>query len=316
MRALYIFLVVFLAAITACSTQQPNTATPAPIVPPLSEPPPTPNAAIPNFDHIAIVIFENTEYDSVIGSAEAPVINQLAEENTLLTEFYAVTHPSLPNYVALIGGDTYGYTETCKNCPVTATNLADLIERSGRTWRSYQENMPYHCSMWDPTDRYAPKHNPFLYYSSVLNDTERCRTHVVDLDDLEEDAAEGTLPNFLFITPNMCNIGHDCPLGSADIWLGDFLPALEKSLQAQGDNYLIVVTWDEGETKKSCCGLPDKAGGRIATILISPRAKNGYQDATPYTTYSLLRTISEAWGLPLLGHAADAGNVPILASWE
>jgi hypothetical protein len=78
----------------------------------------------------------------------------------------------------------------------------------------------------------------------------------------------------------------------------------------------LFVTWDDGNTNDSCCGLPAEAGGHIPTILISPRAKNGFQDATPYTTYSLLRTISEAWGLPLLGHAADATNVPILAPWK
>ena len=139
---------------------------------------------------------------------------------------------------------------------------------------------------------------------------------MIDLEDLHEDAANSALPNFLFITPNMCNIGHDCTLADADTWLGNFLPPLETWLQAESDNYLIIVTWDEGQTNKSCCGLPELAGGRIATILISPRAKSGFKDATPYTTYSLLRTISEAWGLPLLGHAADASNVPIIAPWK
>lgn len=316
MRRFYVFFILLIVALTGCTPQQPNTATPAPIIPPLSEPAPTPNPAIPNFDHIAIVIFENKEFESVIGNVEAPNINRLAEENTLLTEYYAITHPSLPNYIALIGGDTYGYTETCKNCPVTATNLADLIERSDRTWKTYQENMPWHCSMTDPFNQYVLKHNPFLYYSSILNDKERCSKHVVDMDDLEEDASEGNLPNFIFVTPNVCSDGHDCPLATADTWLGEFMPSLIEPLQKESDNYLIVITWDEGETNKSCCGLPPEAGGRIATILVSPQAKSGYQDSTPYTAYSLLRTISEGWGLPLLGHAGDDANVPIIAPWN
>jgi phospholipase C len=311
---MYFLLLVFI--LTGCIPQHPNTATPVAIVPPLSEPMPTPNSAIPNFDHIAIVILENREFDSIIGSPDAPVINHLAEENTLLTEFYAVTHPSLPNYVALIGGDTYGYTETCINCPVTATNLADLIEARGLTWRSYQESMPSHCALKDINDNYVAKHNPFLYYASILNDEERCNKHVVDWEDFLEDVDESALPNFSFITPNICSDGHDCPLSTADAWLGELLPSLEESMQKSGDNYLIIVTWDEGETDKSCCGLPQNAGGRIATILISPQAQNGFEDSTPYSTYSLLRTISEAWGLPLLGHAADSATNLIIAPWK
>ena len=317
MRTIYFSLIMVVILTTGCSfRQQPNPATPAPIVPPLSDPAPTPNPNIPNFDHVAIITFENREFESVIGSQDAPVINQLADGNTLLTEYYAITHPSLPNYVALIGGDTYGYTETCENCPVSATNLADLLERSGRTWRSYQESMPKHCLLWAPFSQYVAKHNPFLYYSNILNDGERCSEHVVDWEDYGEDVEEGNLPNFIFISPNLCSAGHDCTLATADTWLGELLPPLERSLQAESDDYLIIITWDEGETEKSCCGLPDKAGGKIATILISPRAKDEFKDSTPYTTYSLLKTISEAWGLPLLGHAADASNLPILAPWK
>jgi len=316
MHFLRIGLLVLLLFLTGCSTQQPNTATPAAIVPPLSAPSPTPNPAIPNFNHIVVIIFENKEFESVIDSPDAPYINQLARENTLLTEYYAITHPSLPNYIALIGGDTYGYTTNCTNCPVTATNLADLVERSGRSWMTYQESMPGDCVIWDFKKQYASKHNPFMYFSSILNDKKRCREHIEELSNLFKDEAKGDLANFIFITPNLCNAGHDCTLTTADTWLGEILPSLEESLQAESDNYLIIVTWDEGSTDKSCCELQEKAGGKIATILISPQAKNEFKDTTQYTTYSLLRTISEAWGLPLLGHAADDSNVPILTPWK
>lgn len=316
MRKLYLSVTILFLLFTGCTPQQINTATPAAIVPPLSEPMPTPNPAIPNFDQIAIIVLENKEFDNVIGSPDAPVINQLARGNTLLTEYHAVTHPSMPNYVALIGGDTYGYTETCINCPVNAVNLADLIEKRGLTWRSYQESMPSHCALRDIEAEYVAKHNPFLYYTSILNDEERCTEHVVDWEDFVENVNEGDLPNFSFITPNICSDGHDCPLSTADKWIGELIPSLQESMQRTSDNYLIIVTWDEGETDKSCCGLPQNAGGRIATILISPQAKKGFEDPTPYSTYSLLRTISEAWGLPLLGHAADDSTSLILAPWE
>jgi acid phosphatase len=139
---------------------------------------------------------------------------------------------------------------------------------------------------------------------------------VEELGQLSEDASNNQLPGFLFITPNICNSGHDCSLQSSDQWLENTLPPLVDAFKKEGNNYLIIVTWDEGQTKKSCCGLPSEAGGHIVTILISPQAKQAFQDDTPYTTYSLLRTISEAWGLPLLAHAADDDNKLILAPWE
>jgi hypothetical protein len=315
---MYVFLILAVLLTTSCSAviQRPNMATPAALVPPLSEPFPTPNPEIPNFDHIVIIIFENREFENVIGSPDAPDINQLANENTLLTQVYALAHPSLQNYIGLIGGDTYGYTENCKNCPVTATNLADLIELSGRDWKTYQEDMPDDCVLNDSGDEYVVRHNPFMYFSSIVNNRERCRDHVEEYYEMEEDIVSGNLPDFIFITPNLCNAGHDCPLQDANTWLGDTLPPLVDALQVESDNYLIVITWDEGETNKSCCGLPEEAGGRIATIHVSPQAKTGFLDDTPYTIYSLLRTVSEAWGLPLLGHAADDNNLVIIEPWK
>lgn len=318
MRTTYILFTLVVLFTTGCSSlvQKPNMATPTTVVPPLSEPFPAPNPAIPNFEHIVFIIFENKEYENVIGNPDAPIMNRLANENALLTQFHAITHPSLQNYVALIGGDTYGYTENCKNCPVTATNLADLIELNGQNWKTYQEGMPDDCTIRDTGDEYVVRHNPFLYFSSILNDKERCQDHVDEYYELEEDITNNDLPDFIFITPNLCDAGHDCPLQDADTWLGNTLTPLVNALKQENDNYLVVITWDEGETDKSCCELSEKAGGRVATILISPQAKHGFQDDTPYTTYSLLRTVSEAWGLPLLGHAADDSNLVIIAPWK
>ena len=261
MRSIYISLILVLLLTTGCSSliQRPNIATPAAIAPQLSEPFPEPNPDIPNFDHIVFIIFENREFENVIGNPNAPYMNQLATENTLLAQFYAVAHPSLQNYIALIGGDTYGYTENCKNCPVTATNLADLIELNGQDWKTYQENMPDDCVIYDSGDEYVVRHNPFMYFSSIINDKERCRDHVEEYYELEEDIVNNNLPDFIFITPNLCNAGHDCPLQDADAWLGNTLPPLVDALQKGSDNYLVVVTWDEGETDKSCCSLPAEA---------------------------------------------------------
>jgi acid phosphatase len=139
---------------------------------------------------------------------------------------------------------------------------------------------------------------------------------VVPLADLQPDTDAGRLPNFIFITPNMCNNAHDCKLIVTDAWIRSLLNRLIPALEKKSSKYLIVLNWDEGQDNGSCCGLPEIAGGRIAVVLISPFVKNHFQDSTPYTHYSLLKTISDAWHLPYLGHARDEDTTLILAPWK
>jgi phospholipase C len=251
----------------------------------------------------------------VIGNPQMPYYNKLAQENTLLTQYFAVTHPSLPNYLALIGGDTFGVTSDCEHCYVNAQSLPDLIEASGRTWKTYQEDMPEPCFLGSKVN-YAQKHNPFIYFDPIRTDTQRCQNGIVPLTQLDADIAAGTLPNFIFVTPDLCNDAHDCDVKVADSWLEQLNQKLIPALEATGQPYLLILTWDEGQGNHSCCGLPPSAGGRVATVLISPQAKNGFQDDTPYTHYSLLKTIAVAWRLPALGHAADENNALITAPWK
>jgi len=267
------------------------TSTPTPTFtqsPPLT-PTTTPRPLVPNFAHVIILVFENREFGFVIGNKQMPNYNRWAGEYTLLTQYYAIMHPSLP----------------------------DQIEASGRTWRGYFEDMPRPCFPGD-TDVYVQKHNPFIYFAPIRLDEERCPRGVLPMTELETDLAGGSLPDFVFIVPNQCNNAHDCDLPIADAWLGYWVLKLMAVLDPKADTepYLIVLTWDEGQGNHSCCGLPAEAGGRIATVLISPLARNGFQDDTPYTHYSLLKTIEEAWGLPYLGHAADESNVLIIAPWK
>src|SRR5215210_5696501 len=126
---------------TATSTPFPPTLTPLPTMTATA----TPKPLVPNFGHIVLILFENKEFGSVIGNSLMPGYNQLAREYTLLTQYYAIRHPSLPNYLALIGGDTFGIEVNCNDCFVNVSSLPDLIESSGRTWRSYQEDMPEPC---------------------------------------------------------------------------------------------------------------------------------------------------------------------------
>lgn len=251
----------------------------------------------------------------MIGNGKMAYFNLLASSYTLLTEHYATAHPSLPNYISLISGDTFGITANCEDCFINFLSLPDLIEESGRTWKTYQDDMPEPCFLGS-TLRYAQKHNPFIYFDSIRLDAERCARSVVPLTQMDLDIAANDLPNFIFITPDICYSAHDCALELADGWLKEQMDKLYPALEATGEPYLLILTWDEGQGTHSCCGLPELAGGRVATVFISPQVKENFQDNTPYSHYSILKTIAEAWGLPYLGHAADAETTLITAPWK
>jgi len=299
----------------ALTPTQTASVTPTQIPTDIPSPTPTPKPLVPNFKHIAIVMFENKEFGSVIGNPLMPNYNRLAREYTLLTQYYAVTHPSLPNYIAFIGGDTFGITSNCNDCFINAPSLPDYIEATSRTWKTYQEDMPEPCYLGD-THLYVQKHNPFIYFNPIRLDAARCAQSVVPLTALQTDIEAGTLPNYLFIKPNLCNDSHDCKLDVSDAWLTNLLVSLVPALDATGESYLLVMLFEEGQGDHSCCGLPLKAGGRVPVVLYSPLVKNGFEDPTPYTHYSLLKTISEAWGLPYLGHAAEDSHVLIVEPWK
>jgi phosphatidylinositol-3-phosphatase len=322
---LFIFLIACLLTPAPTITPAPTpsaTSTPTPIPPTetatpsaTQTPTATPRPLVPNFEHIVLILFENKEFGSVIDNPKMPVYNQLAREYTLLTQYYAIRHPSLPNYIALMGGDTFGIDRNCNDCFINAPSLPDLIEASGRTWKTYQEDMPEPCFLGD-TNLYVQKHNPFVYFDSIRLNTERCERSVVPLTMLPADILTNSLPNFLFIKPNICNDSHDCPISVTDAWLANLLATLIPALDATGKTYFIAMLFEEGQGEHTCCGLPEPGGGRVPVVLYSPLAKNGFEDPTPYTHYSLLKTISEAWGLQYLGHAAQDNHALIIAPWK
>ncbi len=292
---------------STASLTQNSTATPSPTA--------TSKPLVPDFDHIVLIVFENKEFGSVIGNSQMPTYNRLAREHTLLTQYYAVTHPSLPNYIALMGGETFGIDSNCRKCFIDETSLPDLIEASGRTWKTYQEDMPSPCYIGD-THIYVQKHNPFVYFDNIRLDAARCERSVVPLTALQTDIETDSLPNFLFIKPNLCNDSHDCELDVSDAWLTTLLDGLIPALDSTGDSYVVFMLFEEGQGDHSCCGLPKKAGGRVPVVIYSPLARNGFEDSTQYTHYSLLKTISEAWGLPYLGHAAEINHPLIVLPWK
>ena len=254
---------------------------------------------IPAFKHIFVIVMENKDYGSIVGSDQAPYMNGLAQQYGVASNFYGIRHPSLPNYLALTGGDTFGVTSNCIDCFVSAPNLVDQLEASGKSWKAYMEDMPSPCFIGDAAPLYKQKHNPFIYYDTVRTNPARCNK-IVPFTQFAADAQANTLPDFVWITPNMCNDMHDCPVSSGDTWLKTWLPTILQS-PAWKDNGALFITFDEGTGTAGCC--ENAAGGRIATLVISPLGRTGFTSDVAYTHYSLLRTIEAAWKLPLLGHA-------------
>jgi acid phosphatase len=257
---------------------------------------------MPVFTHVFIIVMENNEYGNIIGNSSAPYINGLANQYALATQYYGVSHPSLPNYLALSGGSTFGITSDCTTCWVNATNLADQIEGSGRSWKAYMESMPSPCIIGD-SGQYAQRHNPWIYYNDIRTNSARCAAHVVPYTQFGSDVANGTVPNFVWITPNVCNDMHDCSVNTGDTWLSQNVPTILNSAAYKNGGVLFLI-WDEGTTSAGCC--TNAAGGHIATLVVSPLGKNAFRSATPEDHYSLVATIESSWGLSRLNNAACA----------
>ncbi|HWY61737.1 MAG TPA: alkaline phosphatase family protein [Rhizomicrobium sp.] len=234
--------------------------------------------------------------------------------------------------------------------PRNVATLADQLERRGLTWRGYMQDMGKDASREKETcghallntrdklltatlsDAYADKHNPFVYFHSIIDDQAKCDAHVVNLNALKADlSAIASTPNFSFITPNLCEDGHDHPcvdgrpggLISSDQFLRDWVPIILNSPAYRSDG-LIVVTFDEaggGEAEDSaaCCnevampgarlppGRNGPGGGRIGAVLVSPFIAGGTASAQPYNHFSLLRTAEDIFNLPHLGLAGAPG---------
>ncbi|MHB8241003.1 MAG: alkaline phosphatase family protein [Solirubrobacteraceae bacterium] len=258
-------------------------------------------AALPrsHSSHVVVLVMENEELGQVIGSGSAPYVNGLASRYGLATASYAITHPSLPNYIALTSGSTHGIDSDCTSCTVSATNIVDQLEGAGITWKAYLEGVPSPCFTGAQAGGYAKKHNPFAYYTDVAASPARCK-NLVGFGRLEADLRAGRLPSYAWITPNLCDDGHDCGVAAGDRFLARTVPALLHELGPEG---FLVLTWDEGSTDAGCCAVAK--GGRVATIVAGPGVRAHARSATPVDDYGVLGTIEEALGLAPLAGAAD-----------
>jgi phospholipase C len=332
---------------------------------------PVADAQMPRYAHILVIVAENKGYDLIIGpDTVAPNINRLAQQYGLASQFFAEVHPSEGNYIAMLAGDTFGIHDDdafyCRpgmrdtwcsksqrtdyvDHTLTARSLMDQLEARGLTWKAYMESLPEPGSLavrWPTADKpvagvpaqlYAAKHNGFLNFRNVQQDTARA-TKIVDFNVLYRDLSSGQMPSFAHIVPNQCNDMHgrdagpdvpaDCRksdhaalITRGDRFIGELVQRITDSpLWRATDNSAIVITFDENEKDErqggdqGCCGSdPAKAGnsggGRIPTVVITNHGPRGVVDDRPYNHYSLLRTIEAAFGIEeYLGHAADEHN--------
>jgi len=337
---------------------------------------PPPQSPAPPIRHVFVLLLENQSYSVTFGArSPAPYLARtLPARGALLTQYYAIGHASLDNYVALISGqapneatqldcarfadfrasvpglDAHGQLAGF-GCvyPRLVKTLPDQLEAAGFSWRAYMEDMGKNPARESATcghvpvgatettnlasagDQYAAKHNPFIYFHSIIDDRPRCDAHVVNLERLPQDLASiATTPNYVFITPNLCNDGHDSwcvdgrrgGLTAVDGFLRKWVPLIEDSPAFRADG-LLIVTFDESdgagaEGSSACCGekpLPGArfrpgfggpGGGRIGAIALSRFVKPGTVSDVPYNHYSLLRTVEAIFGLTFLGYAAEA----------
>jgi phosphatidylinositol-3-phosphatase len=281
-------------ACAACgsSTDDGRAATaPGPIVRP---------GPVATTSHVVVIVMENKEQSQVLGARSAPFLNRLARSGGVAVNSYGVTHPSLPNYIAMVSGSTQGITGDCTACTANGPNLAGQLEGAGRTWGAYLEGLPRPCARPAFAGRYAKKHDPFAYDDAIAADPSRCRRRV-PLKRLAGDVRGGRLPDFVLIAPDLCHDTHDCPVRTGDRFLTSLVPGL---LPALGPHGFLVVTYDEGTTGLGCCG--GSAGGRIATVVAGPDVIRGGRMTQPLDHYGLLASIEDAFGLPHLGAASDA----------
>jgi hypothetical protein len=233
---------------------------------------------------------ENRGYHDVVGSSAAPFLDSVAQSCGLATNYSGVSHPSLPNYLALTSGTTHGIADD-DNPSAHLLPGPSIFSLLSNGWRSLEESMPTACDRAS-TGRYAVKHNPVVYYTEV---GPACSTQDVPLGSTPDVTARFTL-----IVPNLCHDMHDCSTAAGDTWLAAVLPQILDSTTYHSGHTAVFVTWDED----------DSTDGRVPTYVIAPSVYPGTKATDRFTHYSLLRTTEELLGLqPLLGAAATSASM-------
>jgi acid phosphatase len=254
--------------------------------------------SLPAFKHVFIVVEENHGYSSVIGSASMPYLNSLANQYGLATQYYSDTHPSNGNYFMLTMGEI---NPTKQNGVITADNVVRHLLTAGKTWKAYEESLPYVGYLSPDTSFYARRHCPLSHYSDVV-DSKVQIANLVPFTQFATDLANDNFPDYSFITPNLCHDAHNCSLATADAWLKTNIAPLIQSSSFQ-DGGLLILTFDEAADTDTTHG-----GGHVAWVAVSPQfSKVGYESTKLYQHQSTLRLMMEGLGLTTFpGMAASA----------
>ena len=262
-----------------------------------------------------VIVFENQNWSAIKGSASAPYIN-----NTLLPQaahcenYFGIGHPSEPNYIWMEAGSTLGISndnDPSSNHQSTTNHLVTLLNAANVPWKSWQEDISGSVVPLTAVNKYAPKHNPMVYFDDVtgINNANYAYgiAHIRPYTEFAGFLATNTAGGYNFITPNLCNDGHDscAPLNNgirqSDTWLSNAVAKIVSSA-AYTNKGAIFILWDEcaaGQTVPS------------GMIVLSPLIKSpGYTSALTYNHSSLLRTIQEIFNVtPLIRDAANATNL-------
>lgn len=257
---------------------------------------------LPVPDHIVIVIFENHAYNQIIGSEEAPYINELANSSktALFTRSYAIEYPSQPNYLDLFSGCNQGVTDALipAKAPFTTPNLARQLLNAGKTFITYSEDLPYAGFNGESSGLYVRRHNPVTNWMGTGPNQVPASVN----QPLTAFPSDFTLlPTVCFVIPNLVNDMHDGSIAQGDQWLKDHLSTYIQ--WAKSHNSLFILTFDEDDLSMN---------NQIVTIFSGERIKEG-KYSTRINHYSLLRTIEDMYGLP---HACNAATArPIKNCW-
>lgn len=251
--------------------------------------------------HVFVVVLENHSFSQVIGNSAMPYLNGLANQNSLATNYFADTHPSLGNYFMLTAGnvETNPIVGDSFPGPVGDDNLARALSGAGKTWKAYMESIPSAGYIGPDVLPYVKHHNPFAYFTDVAGtDGQHATTqaaNIVPFGQLSADLAANALPNFGFIAPNINHDAHDCPNGGSVCADSDKLAAADAWLQANIDpvikspnfaNSVLVIVFDEGDITDLANG-----GGQVAAVLVGSHVKTGFKSTTTYQHQSTLRLI-------------------------
>lgn len=255
---------------------------------------------VSHFKKVLILVFENTDYDMAL---KQPYFQKLASQGTLLTNMSGMTHPSQGNYLALLGGDFFGVRND-NPIDLDQTNLIDLLEQSGYSWKGYMEKYPGNCFTGATSGRYVRKHNPFISFTDISHNTHRC-ANIQDYEAFKKDALNNNLPNFAILSPDLSDDGHDTGANFASNWLQQNFDNLFKDSNFMHET-LVIVTFDESS----------KSGGNhIYTVLLGSGVKQGAQSAQPINQVGILRTIEEEFQLGSLGRM-DATSPYLTDVWK